>query len=72
MCQNGEFLNIKLRASHLCKVFFSRQIFLLCFVKGKFGGKKITLQKSESTLQRSFCLKLTVKKFWSKTYHFGP
>jgi hypothetical protein len=41
--------------SLLCKVFFSRQIFLLYFVKGKFCGKKFTLQKSESTLQRRFC-----------------
>jgi hypothetical protein len=32
--------------------FFSRQIFLLYFGKGNFGGKKITLQKSEFTLQR--------------------
>jgi hypothetical protein len=41
--------------SFLCKVDFSRQIFLLYFGKGKFGGKKFTLQKSESTLQKSFC-----------------
>jgi hypothetical protein len=34
--------------------FFSL-IFFLYFEKGKFGGKKFTFQKSESTLQRSFC-----------------
>jgi hypothetical protein len=31
---------------------FSRQIFLFQNTKEKFGGKKITLQKSEFTLQR--------------------
>jgi hypothetical protein len=39
----------------LLQNIFSRQNFLLYFVKGKFGGKKFTLQNSESTLQRSFC-----------------
>jgi hypothetical protein len=41
----------------------------LYFVKGKFGGKKFTLQKSKSTLQRSFCL--LKKKNLSKKKIFG-
>jgi hypothetical protein len=37
----------------------------LYFVKGKFGGKKFTLQKSESTLQRSFC-HFILDQAWAK------
>ncbi len=33
------------RNSLFCKIFFSRQIFRLYFVKGIFGLKKFTLQK---------------------------
>jgi hypothetical protein len=44
------------------KSIFSRQIYLLYFVKGKFGGKKLTLQESESTLQSSFW-RLTIPVF---------
>jgi hypothetical protein len=33
---------------------FSRQIFLLYFGKGKFGGKKFTLQKSEFYFAKEF------------------
>ncbi len=47
--------------SLLCKVeftllqsIFSRQIFLLYFGKGKFGGKKFTLQKSEFYFAKEF------------------
>ncbi len=55
---------------------FSRQIFLLYFVKGKFGGKKFTLQKSESTLQKSYWLldKFLTWQNWlqkGKFYNFG-
>ncbi len=42
------------KTSFLCKVNFSRQIFLLYFGKGNFGGKKFTLQQSEFTLQSRF------------------
>jgi hypothetical protein len=40
--------------SFLCKVDFSRQIFFLYFGKGKFGGKKFTLQKSEFYFTKEF------------------
>jgi hypothetical protein len=47
--------------SLLCKIestllqsIFSRQIFLLYFGKGKFGGKKFTLQKSEFYFAKEF------------------
>jgi hypothetical protein len=47
--------------SLICKVeftllqsIFSRQIFLLYFGKGKFGGKKFTLQKSEFYFANEF------------------
>jgi hypothetical protein len=50
-----------LRTSLLCKVeftllqsIFSRQNFLLYFGKGKFGGKKFTLQKSEFYFAKEF------------------
>jgi hypothetical protein len=35
-------------------VDFPRQIFLLYFGKGNFGGKKFTWEKSESTVQSRF------------------
>ncbi len=55
---------IFVRTSLLCKVkftllqskFFPAKFFFCFFGKGKFGGKKFTWQKSESTLQRRFFL----------------
>jgi hypothetical protein len=44
-----------------CKVNFFPQNFLLYFEKGNFGGKKLTLQKTEFTLQRSFFLFQAIK-----------
>jgi hypothetical protein len=38
----------------LLQSIFSRQIFLLYFGKGKFGGKKFTLQKSEFYFAKEF------------------
>jgi hypothetical protein len=55
------FIHHKKWTSLLCKVeftllqsIFSRQIFLLYFGKGKFGGKKFTLQKSEFYFAKEF------------------
>jgi hypothetical protein len=64
--------------SFLCKVIFSRQIFLLYFGRKNFGGKKITLQKSEFTLQRRFfqlilgnvLILRVLMKFKRGYYHF--
>jgi hypothetical protein len=39
---------------HSFAKYFSRQIFLLYFGKGKFGGKKFTLQKSEFYFAKEF------------------
>jgi hypothetical protein len=59
----SSFLIVELpkRTSLLCKVEFTllqsiffRQIFLLYFGKGKFDGKKFTLQKSEFYFANEF------------------
>jgi hypothetical protein len=51
-CVEFKFLNLKATMVqfkkdlvHLQSKFFSRQIFLLYFGKGNFGGKKFTLHK---------------------------
>jgi hypothetical protein len=43
-----------LQSRILWQSIFSRQIFLLYFGKGKFGGKKFTLQKSEFYFAKEF------------------
>jgi hypothetical protein len=45
----------------LLQSIFSRQIFLLYFGKGKFGGKNLLFKRVNSTLQRSFFQYLSKK-----------
>ncbi len=61
------------RTSFFCKVNFSRQIFLLYFGKGNFGGKNLLYKRVNLLCKEGYSISINWQKFDEKRHilHYG-